>query len=361
MCRLSSRIRRAISSNGLHERGFWSGELPRLYASPPPKSSPIIAIVSVYRTVLICGFSGRGRMKKVSAEPRSSRRRIRRPSKQQSTDRVFPISPADRIRSLGGDPSFMTSLARGLSVIEAFSGDGARPTIAALSSRTGLSRAAVHRCLYTLRRLGFVDTDDERHFFLRPSVLALGYSYLHSSPLAANTQPVLDRLSRQLHESCSIATLEGDSIVYVARSAVNRIMSVDLRIGSRLPAFCTSMGRVLLAGFPPEGIRALVAQLSLTRHTERTIASREKLLHHLQLASREGYAIVDQELEIGLRSIAVPLRNTSGTVVAALNASTHAQRVSLQDMQSRFLPALRKAAQELSLLLETRSFTGAVE
>lgn len=128
-------------------------------------------------------------------------------------------------------------------------------------------------------------------------------------------------------------------------------MSVDLRVGSRLPAFCTSMGRVLLASVSPEKLRAYVAQLTLTRYTDRTIASKEKLLRSLHLVERSGYAIVDQELEIGLRSIAVPLRDSSGTVVAALNASTHAQRVSIQEMQTRFLPALRATAQELSLLL----------
>ena len=209
----------------------------------------------------------------------------------------------------------------------------------------------MHRCLYTLRRLGFVDSDDERHYYLRPSVLSLGYSYLHSTPLASATQPVLERVSRLLHESCSIATRDGDGIVYVARSPVTRIMSVDLRVGSRLPAFCTSMGRVLLASVSPKKRRAYVARLTLVRYTDRTIASKEKLLRLLRVVERAGYAIVDQELEIGLRSIAVPLGDASGAVVAALNASTHAQRVSMQEMQTRFLPALQAAAAELSLLL----------
>jgi len=261
------------------------------------------------------------------------------------------VTPAARIQTLAGDPSFMTSLARGLSVIEAFSSSRHHPTAAALSAQTGLPRASVHRCLYTLRRLGFVDSDDERHFYLRPSVLALGYSYLYSAPLASATQPVLERLSRLLHESCSIATLENDGIVYVARSPVTRIMSVDLRVGSRLPAYCTSMGRVLLANVSAEKLRLYVERLSLIRYTDRTVTSKEKLLRLLHSVEREGYAIVDQELEIGLRSIAVPLRDASGTVVAALNASTHAQRVSLHEMQSRFLPALYAVAQELSLLL----------
>jgi len=288
-------------------------------------------------------------------EPRHERREDERREDERleaaSRNAAPQVSPAARIQMLAGDPSFMTSLARGLTVIEAFSGKHHRPTTAVLSAQTGLPRAAVHRCLYTLRRLGFVDSDDERHFYLRPSVLSLGYSYLYSTPLASATQPVLERVSRLLHESCSIATLEGDSIVYVARSPVTRIMSVDLRVGSRLPAFCTSMGRVLLASFSPEKLRAYVAQLTLTRYTDHTIASKEKLLRLLHVVERAGYALVDQELEIGLRSIAVPLRDSSGTVVAALNASTHAQRVSMQDMQTRFLPVLRATAVELALLL----------
>ncbi len=277
----------------------------------------------------------------------------RRPQRREAPaqNAALHVSPAARIQTLAGDPSFMTSLARGLTVIEAFSGNRHRPTTSVLSAQTGLPRAAVHRCLYTLRRLGFVDSDDERHFYLRPSVLSLGYSYLYSTPLASATQPVLERLSRLLHESCSIATLEGDNIVYVARSPVTRIMSVDLRVGSRLPAFCTSMGRVLLASFSPEKLRAFVSQLTLTRYSDQTVTSKEKLLRLLHVVKRSGYAIVDQELEVGLLSIAVPLRDSSGNVVAALNASTHAQRVSIQDMQTRFLPALRAAALELSLLL----------
>src|ERR1019366_7971701 len=222
-------------------------------------------------------------------------RRVRREEERREAaprNAAPHVTPAARIQTLAGDPSFMTSLARGLTVIEAFSGNRHHPTTAVLSAQTGLPRAAVHRCLYTLRRLGFVDSDDERHFYLRPSVLSLGYSYLYSTPLASATQPTLERVSRLLRESCSIATLEGDSIVYVARSPVTRIMSVDLRVGSRLPAFCTSMGRVLLASVSPEKLRAYVAQLTLTRYTDRTIASKEKLLGSRRLGERAGYAFV---------------------------------------------------------------------
>src|SRR5271157_556091 len=217
-------------------------------------SRPIIVFASVYRTVIACR-SWKGKMGTSRSHSKTERRQHpRKQDRREAAPRgaIPRVMPAARIHTLAGDPSFMTSLARGLAVIEAFSNSRHHPTAAVLSAQTGLSRASVHRCLYTLRRLGFVDSDDERHFYLRPSVLSLGYSYLYSTPLASATQPILERVSRLLRESCSIATLEGDSIVYVARSPVTRIMSVDLRVGSRLPAFCTSMGRVLLANFSLE-------------------------------------------------------------------------------------------------------------
>ncbi|MGH9701783.1 MAG: IclR family transcriptional regulator domain-containing protein [Candidatus Acidiferrales bacterium] len=260
-------------------------------------------------------------------------------------------APSEKIDALTGDPNFMTSLARGLVVIQAFSERKNQQTISHLSGKTGLSRAAVRRCLYTLVKLGFAGSDDGRHFFLRPRILTLGHSYISSMPLATAAQPVLQHVSRLLHESCSIATLDGDDIVYIARVNVTRIMSIDLGVGSRLPAFCTSMGRVLLANLPPEDLEAYLGRMKFTRHTERTITSAEKLRQVLGVVKRNGYAIVDQELELGLRSMAVPIQSPNGSAVAALNVGTHAQRVSLQNLQAKFLPHLRAAAQELSMLL----------
>jgi IclR family pca regulon transcriptional regulator len=170
-------------------------------------------------------------------------------------------------------------------------------------------------------------------------------------PLATAAQPVLERVSHELHESCSISTLDRSEIIYVARANVTRIMSIDLGVGSRLPAFCTSMGRILLASLPAEDLESYLGQTELKRFTERTITSAEKLRQVLRLVSRNGYAIVDQELELGLRSMAVPIQNPDGRIVAALNVGAHAQRVSIQEMQTKFLPRLRAAAQELSMLL----------
>jgi IclR family pca regulon transcriptional regulator len=262
-----------------------------------------------------------------------------------------PPTPSAQIDALTGDPDFMTSLARGLAVIQAFSQKKRQLTISQVSAKTGFSRAAVRRCLYTLAKLGFAGSDDNRHFYLRPRVLALGHSYISSMPLATAAQPILEHFSRLMHESCSIATLDGLDIVYVARANVTRIMAIDLGVGSRLPAFCTSMGRVLLAHLPPDELESLLARIQFTSYTERTIVTGDKLRPVLRLVLRNGYSIVDQELELGLRSMAVPIQNPSGKVVAAVNVGAHAQRVSNQDMLNKFLPHLRAAAQELCMLL----------
>ena len=266
--------------------------------------------------------------------------------------RSEPAAPlASKLDQFSGDPNFMTSLARGLLVIQAFSQQSLHLSISQLSKRTGLSRASVRRCLHTLSKLGFAGTDDGRNFSLRPRVLALGHSYLSSMPLATVAQPVLEQLSHILHESCSIALLDGVDIIYVARANVTRIMAIDLGVGTRLPAFCTSIGRVLLANLPPEEMEALLSRVEFTRYTDRTVTSVDKLRQVLLAVRRDGYAIVDQELELGLRSMAVPVQNPMGRVVAAMNVGAHGQRVSVQDMQTRFLPYLRAAAQELCLLL----------
>jgi IclR family transcriptional regulator, pca regulon regulatory protein len=256
-----------------------------------------------------------------------------------------------QIDALRGDPNFMISLARGLSVIQAFSQSQSLLTISQISVKIGLSRAAVRRCLYTLAKLGLAGTDDSRRFYLRPRVMALGHSYISSMPLAASAQPVLEHVSDLLRESCSIATLDGPDIVYIARANVTRIMTIDLRVGSRLPAFCTSMGRILLAARSAEKLEEFLARVELKRFTNRTVVSVEKLRQILRLVQRNGYCIVDQELELGLRSLAVPIQNPAGQVVAALNVGAHAHRVSMQDLQDRFLPHLKAAAQELCMFL----------
>lgn len=269
---------------------------------------------------------------------------------------VAPIStavtPASEIDALSGDPNFMSSLARGLAVIRAFSQQRRTLTIAQLSHRTAIPRAAVRRCLYTLAKLGYVGSEDGKTYALRPRILALGHAYLSSTPLATAVQPLLDQISDDLHESSSMAVLEGDEILYIARSSTKtRLMSIDLGLGSRLPAYCTSMGRVLLADLPQPQLDQYLGRVSLTRLTHRTVSTAAELKRVLAEVRRDGHAIVDQELEIGLRSIAVPVRDAAGRCVAAINIGTQSARVSVAEMQARFLARLQAAAGELAVLL----------
>ena len=260
-------------------------------------------------------------------------------------------SPAKRIQALTGDPDFMTSLARGLAVVQAFQERKRHLTIAQISHRTEIPRAAVRRCLHTLIKLGYATTDG-RTYSLLPKVLTLGHAYLSSTPLAVSAQPYLDRMSEQLHEACNMATLEGDDILYIARSATTqRLISVDLSVGGRLPAYCTSMGRILLAALDDPSLREYLDHAELVAKTSRTLHTPESLLACLQEVRQQGWCIVDQELEQGLRSIAVPVYDASGQVVAALNVSTHAGRVSRTELEQRFLPGLLSASRDLSAQL----------
>jgi IclR family pca regulon transcriptional regulator len=260
-------------------------------------------------------------------------------------------TPASTLDQFAGDPNFMTSLARGLLVIQSFTPQTPHMTISQLSVKTGLSRAAVRRCLYTLSKLGFAGAEDGARYALRPRMLTLSHTYSASSSLATSAQPILERMSAAHRESFSVATLDGEDIVYVARTTVSRVMSVDLHIGSRLPAYCTSMGRVLLAYLPTEQLESYLAKVALVAHTTRTVVSVEKLRLALRNVRRTGYALVDQEYEVGLRSLAVPVYAPSGRVVATINLSGNAPRMPVFDMQTRFLPHLRNAAAELGAFL----------
>ncbi|MEB0091136.1 pca regulon transcriptional regulator PcaR [Pseudomonas sp. CCI4.2] len=260
-------------------------------------------------------------------------------------------SPAKRIQALTGDPDFMTSLARGLAVIHAFQERKRQLTIAQISHRTEIPRAAVRRCLLTLIKLGYA-TCDGRAYSLLPKVLTLGHAYLSSTPLAISAQPYLDQMSDQLHEACNMATLEGDDILYIARSATTqRLISVDLSVGGRLPAYCTSMGRILLAALDDVSLHEYLDHVDLQPKTSRTLSNPQALLECLQQVRQQGWCIVDQELEQGLRSIAVPVYDASGQVLAALNVSTSAGRVTRNDLEQLFLPIMLDASRDLSTQL----------
>ncbi len=259
-------------------------------------------------------------------------------------------TPADEIEALSNDPNFMTSLARGLAVINAFTDRRRRPTIADLSRKTGIPRAAVRRCLYTLERLGYVDAEAYT-FGLLPKVLGLGHSYLGSAPLAVAAQPFLDRVSETLDESCSLAVLDRDDILYLARSVTSRILSVTLNVGSRLPAYCTSIGQVLLADLGDAELEAYLARTTLVRYTDRTVFSPAQLRDVLEAVRRNGHAIADQEMEVDIRSVAVPVRSPAGVVIAGINVITQTRRLSIRDMKMKVLPHLHSAASGLSAIL----------
>ena len=283
----------------------------------------------------------------MSAAP-PSRRPKRAPAPPQ--DRGLSHELMQQIQDNQGDPDFMTSLGRGLVVLSVFSQHPREVTMSQISTETGISRAAVRRVLYTLEKLGYVG-EQGRGFVLLPRVLGIGGAYVASSSMTAAAQPVLDALRDDVHESCSLGVLDGDDVLYVARAETVRIMSIGLRAGSRLPAYCTSMGRVLLAALPRDTLESYLERNPLRPRTERTVTRMEDFLDLLDRVRREGVSLVDQELEIGLRSIAVPVHARNGTVVGALNIGTQAGRISLGVMQSQLLPRLREAAQRLGNLL----------
>jgi len=242
------------------------------------------------------------------------------------------------------DRDFSSSLARGLKVIKAFDREHDGMSLTDVARRTGLSRAAARRFLLTLRELGYVASEGKL-FRLTPRVLELGFSYLTSMQIWELAQPFMERLTEEVNESCSISVLEGADVIYVARVPTKRIMSVALGIGTRLPAYVTSMGRVLLAELPRDQLDGYFATADFKPLTRFTVTDPARLRAILIEVRNQGYALVDQELEEGLRSIAVPIRNKAGRVLGAMNVSGHAARVRPNEMIDRFLPPLRRAAE----------------
>lgn len=253
----------------------------------------------------------------------------------------------DELDAFAGDPNFMMSLGRGLLVLKLLAAAERPMTLADLSRRSNLSRPATRRCLYTLSQLGYVASVGGE-YIVRNDVLVLGRGFINERSLAARAQSTLDSLRDELGESCSIGILEQDQVRYIARSEAFRIMSINLRVGSRLPLYATSMGRVLLAGLPPRERQAYLDRISPVQLTSRTVTDKAALMAVLSCVERDGHAIIDQELEFGLRSVAVPIVGKLG-VIAAINAGTSAARVTVEDLTLRFLPSLKRAAREISL------------
>jgi IclR family pca regulon transcriptional regulator len=257
-----------------------------------------------------------------------------------------------------GVGDFVQSLERGLSVIRAFDADHPKLSLSEVASATGMSRAAARRFLHTLQHLGYVRSVSGR-FELRPKILELGYAYLSSQTLPEVALPHLEELVEQVHESSSVSELDGDDVVYVARVPTKRIMAVTISVGTRFPAYATSMGRVLLAAQPDSWLDGYLDSVSLRHLTGHTITTVSGLRAELHAIRDRGWALVDQELEEGVRSLAAPIRDADGTVVAALNVATHAGRRSLDSIKADLLqPLLSTAARIERDLASSRSAPG---
>jgi IclR family transcriptional regulator, pca regulon regulatory protein len=250
-------------------------------------------------------------------------------------------------------PDFVRSLARGLDVIKAFGPDNPHMTLSEVARATGLTRAAARRFLLTLAELGYVRSDG-REFSLRAKVLELGYAYLAGLSLNEVAAPHLEDLVAQTHESSSVAVLDGEEIVYVVRVPTKRIMAASISVGTRFPAYATSMGRALLAHLPEDQLETYLSGARLQPITKRTITDPERLRELLRMVRAQGYAMTDQELEEGLRSAAVPLHDAGGVVVAAMNVSVHAARVTMDELRRALVPQLIATARLIESDLAAR-------
>lgn len=258
-----------------------------------------------------------------------------------ATTRIADNKPGD---------GYVQSFARGLEVIRSFSASAPRQTLTEVAGRSGLSRAGARRILLTLEALGYVRSEGKL-FSLTPRILDLGFAYLSSMPIWNLAEPVMETLVAQVKESCSAAVLDGTDIVYVLRVSTHKIMSISLGVGSRLPAYCTSMGRILLSALPEAELMACLAASDLTPRTRHTVTDVKELTAKIAQVRRQGWSLVNQELEEGLVSMAAPITNRAGQTVAALNISGQANRTSAKTMQETMLPHLLTAAQTISRML----------
>ena len=264
----------------------------------------------------------------------------------------------DDDQTLRPSDSYVQSFARGLEVIRSFGAAAPRQTLTEVADATGLTRAGARRILLTLHTLGYVRMEG-RAFELTPKILDLGFAYLTSMPVWNSAQPVMDALVEQVHESCSIAVLDEQDVVYVMRVHTHKIMSTNLGIGSRLPAFWTSLGRVLLAELPAHELQHLLETRDRSQFTRFTVQNDEALLAQIARVRVQGWCLLNQELEEGLTSVAAPIRNAAGKVVAAMNISGQANRTTPEVMRQTLLPQLLQAAGRVSELLGYRAGSGA--
>ncbi|MES2186758.1 MAG: IclR family transcriptional regulator C-terminal domain-containing protein [Pseudomonadota bacterium] len=270
------------------------------------------------------------------------------PPSHPATPAAAPVPPVPA-KPAPGD-AYVQSFARGLAVIRSFNADAPRQTITQVAAAADLTRAGARRVLLTLHTLGYAETDG-RLFWLTPRILDLGFSYLSSLPLWHLSEPIVEALVAKVKDSSSIAVLDGPDIVYVLRVPTRKVMRVTLGAGSRLPAFCTSLGRVLLSGLEDAALESMLAHTPLEQQTDRTVTDPAALLVMVRAVRKQGWALVDRELEEGLVSVAAPITDRAGRVVAALNVGTPYARSSPARLRDEVLPALLDAALEISTLL----------
>jgi IclR family transcriptional regulator, pca regulon regulatory protein len=244
------------------------------------------------------------------------------------------------------DKEFMATLAKGLALLGCFGKQRPTMTLSEAANVANLSRATARRILRTLSELGYVEQRG-RDFSLSPNILKLGFAYLATQSWIERAQPLLKELSERLQESASAAILEGDEIVYVVRVPTRRIMSASISVGSRLPAFHTALGRVLLGYLDDAEIWRRLKNSRIEGYTTSTITDLQALFDRVRLDREQGFAIVDEELERGLRALAVPVLDRSGEAIGAINLSTHTGRTTRNEMRDHFLPALRKVAEQI--------------
>ncbi|CCD93134.1 putative transcriptional regulator (PcaR-like), IclR family [Bradyrhizobium sp. ORS 375] len=256
----------------------------------------------------------------------------------------------EKKQARGDGPEFVEALDRGLRVIQAFSRERRPMTLSKAAELTGLARATVRRILLTLKASGFVHGDD-RLFSLTPRVLLLASSYLASNQINTVMQPLMDVTASEAREVCSLAVLDGDQVVFIARATPTRMFSAGLEIGHRLPAYCTSVGRALLSRLPDDQLREAIEHMPLTPMTPQTITDKEAVIAAIAAVRGDGYSLVDGEAEQGFRSISVPIRRYDGSIVAAANIGGHVDRITVDEMKERFLPLLKQLAATVQPLL----------
>ncbi len=255
----------------------------------------------------------------------------------------FQTSWGSEFAAFEGNPDFVLSLARGLRIIESFEGHSEGLSVTQISRHTGLSRAAIRRVLITLELLGYVEAAG-RVYRLRHRVLRMSLSYLSSSSLSAIAHTTVQTIAEEVDESSTLCVLDNDEVFCVAGVARKRIMRPGFTTGRRLPAYCSALGRVLLAGLPEDRFMDYVDRVERKPLTRKTIVTRREFIEEIQRVRSAGFSVIDDELELGVRAIAVPVLSSKGQVIAALSIGTQSSRISVREMQTRFLPLLQEHA-----------------